>query len=135
MKVIFKCKNQNQDYEDIYIYLNNEQNEFKYVGNLNILLDFCEMDVECTDEELNLCMNLFNSLCNNIHLTFNEWTQNFEIHKEEKLDEQCNFNLPQKLTYHRIRSDSAYNTTNRNFVPLLLSRYYAPPQQDSQNNR
>ena len=97
MKVIFKCKNQNQDYEDIYIYLNNEQNEFKYVGNLNILLDFCEMDVECTDEELNLCMNLFNSLCNNIHLTFNEWTQNFEIHKEEKLDEQCNFNLPQKL--------------------------------------
>lgn len=97
MKVIFKCKNQSQDYEDIYIYLNNEQNEFKYVGNLNTLLDYCEMDVECTDEELNLCMNLFNSLCNNIHLTFNEWTQNFEIHKEEKLDEQCNFNLPQKL--------------------------------------
>ena len=34
------------------------------------------------------------------------------------------FNLPYKLTYHRIRSDSAYNTKNHSEVPRLLSRYY-----------
>ncbi len=36
------------------------------------------------------------------------------------------FNLTQKLTYHRIHANSSYNTTNHNFVPLLLSRYYSP---------
>jgi len=34
------------------------------------------------------------------------------------------FNLPNKLVYHRIRSNSAYNTTNHQNVGELLSRYY-----------
>ena len=35
------------------------------------------------------------------------------------------FNLPEKLTYHRIRNDSAYNTKNHSEVPHLLERYYS----------
>lgn len=34
------------------------------------------------------------------------------------------FNLPYKLTFHRIRNDSAYNTTNHHFVEDLKKRYY-----------
>ncbi len=37
------------------------------------------------------------------------------------------FNIPYKLTYHRIRLDSAYNTKNHNEVPRLLARYYKEP--------
>jgi len=34
------------------------------------------------------------------------------------------FNLPEKLVFHRIRTDSAYNTKNHQFVADLKSRYY-----------
>lgn len=34
------------------------------------------------------------------------------------------FNLPKKLTFHRIQHNSSYNSKNHHHVPLLLSRYY-----------
>lgn len=41
------------------------------------------------------------------------------------------FNLPQRLTYHRIHNNSSYNTKNHNLVPLLLSRYYSPNDENT----
>lgn len=42
------------------------------------------------------------------------------FHKGKKF-----FNLSEKLTYHRIRNDSAYNTKNHHLVENLKKRYYS----------